>query len=193
MTAHAMNDQVQGFLAAGMQGHIAKPVDPDVLLRTLAEYVPKQTQPPAQALPPAKSSRLRGESGSSESPHTQDLLLPAFPGLDQALGLRGVAGQVELYRSMLKRFAQRYQDLVPALEQALSKGDQAVAAGLLHSFRGLAGQLGCKQLEMRAQELEQALDAEQQTAWAGPLQALSAALDPLIHHVQRHLPDQPRQ
>ena len=82
---------------------------------------------------------------------------------------------------------------MPALEQALSKGDQAVAAGLLHSFRGLAGQLGCKQLEMRAQELEQALDAEQQTAWAGPLQALSAALDPLIHHVQRHLPDQPRQ
>ena len=183
MTAHAMTDQVQGFLTAGMQGHIAKPVDPDVLLRTLVEYAPKSTGMPGQPQP------SRGELAADGSQGDQDLSVPTFPGLDQSLGLRGVAGQVELYRSMLKRFALRYQNLVPALEQALREADRAAAAGLLHSFRGLAGQLGCKHLEQRAQALEQTLSADQESARTAALQGLAATLGPLIRHLQEHLAD----
>jgi len=39
MTADAYEDDVKRCLDAGMNGHMAKPIDPDTLYRTLAEAV----------------------------------------------------------------------------------------------------------------------------------------------------------
>lgn len=38
MTANAFRDDVQAALDAGMNGHIAKPIDVDILYKTIAEY-----------------------------------------------------------------------------------------------------------------------------------------------------------
>jgi len=42
MTADAFDDDVQKCLDAGMNGHIAKPVDPEELYRVLTEHVRKK-------------------------------------------------------------------------------------------------------------------------------------------------------
>ena len=39
MTADAFADDVQKCLSAGMNAHVAKPIDPDKLMRTLSEYI----------------------------------------------------------------------------------------------------------------------------------------------------------
>lgn len=39
MTANAFKEDVENCLAAGMNGHIAKPVDVDVLIKTLKQYL----------------------------------------------------------------------------------------------------------------------------------------------------------
>ena len=41
MTANAFSEDVSAALAAGMNGHIAKPIDLDILVRMLNKYVKK--------------------------------------------------------------------------------------------------------------------------------------------------------
>jgi signal transduction histidine kinase/DNA-binding response OmpR family regulator len=47
MTAHAMSGDRERCLAAGMNGYIAKPVNPSTLLRTIEEYLEMRNAPPA--------------------------------------------------------------------------------------------------------------------------------------------------
>ena len=44
MTADAFVDDVQKCFDAGMNGHIAKPIDPDTLYRTLADVLSEERQ-----------------------------------------------------------------------------------------------------------------------------------------------------
>ena len=39
MTANAFNDDVQAAFDAGMNGHLAKPIDVEVLYKTIARYI----------------------------------------------------------------------------------------------------------------------------------------------------------
>jgi CheY-like chemotaxis protein len=41
MSANAFNEDVQKSLAAGMNAHLAKPVDPKIMYETLAQYISK--------------------------------------------------------------------------------------------------------------------------------------------------------
>ena len=43
LTADAMENEVQRSLAAGMQGHLTKPLDPQAILATVARYAPGVT------------------------------------------------------------------------------------------------------------------------------------------------------
>ena len=49
MTAHAYEEERQRCLAAGMNDHVAKPVDPAVLIRTLERWLVRSSVP--EALP----------------------------------------------------------------------------------------------------------------------------------------------
>ena len=44
MTANAFEEDAQNCLAAGMNAHLAKPLDLQKLLRTIAEYAPEEKQ-----------------------------------------------------------------------------------------------------------------------------------------------------
>ena len=39
MTANAFDDDIAKSMAAGMNAHLAKPIDPDLLIRTLNEFI----------------------------------------------------------------------------------------------------------------------------------------------------------
>ena len=42
MTAHAMADERERCLVLGMNGHVSKPIEPELLYATLAEYKPRR-------------------------------------------------------------------------------------------------------------------------------------------------------
>ena len=42
MTANAFDDDIAKSLAAGMNAHLAKPIDPDLLMRTLDALIRKK-------------------------------------------------------------------------------------------------------------------------------------------------------
>jgi len=134
MTANALEEDRQACTQAGMNDFIAKPAEPEVLLRTLARWL---TAPPAPAMPPA------------EAPDPA-----AHPALDLIAGLRNVGGQRETYHQLLRRFADRHLADGDRLRRALGAGDVDGARLLAHSLKGSAAMVGAEPVRLSATHIE---------------------------------------
>ncbi len=144
MTAHAFGEDRAACLDAGMNDHVAKPVDPEKLYATLLRWLPlpgRESATPAQALPPQA---------------TQPLLerLHGVPGLDVDLALRHVGGQPGTLARVLARFIDTYREGAPALAVHGQADDLARWRQASHSLRGACGAIGAAGLQQAAQKLE---------------------------------------
>ena len=157
MTAHAMAEERERCLAAGMRAHITKPIDPELLYRTLTQFYR-----PGQAAVPAKPVN---RSSPSDGPLEID-------GLDVEDGLKRVAGNMKLYRSLLGQFVAQQADAVSAVRAGLECQDFALVERLVHTLKGVSGNLGAKTISRLAAELEGSL---KRTAMSGRLKALYPA------------------
>lgn len=187
MTAHAMPDERQRCQVLGMNGHISKPIDPDMLYETLAGYLsvnpadtrPGPTTPLAQRIAPPPA-RLQAD-------------LPHASGLDVAAGLRHAGGNTRLYVDLLRRFILDFRDFDQRVQAMRDAGDEAGAARAAHTLRGLCATLGAKRVFDHAVALETALKTNNdsdQTSWlASTGTELNALIDAL--HDQLEAADAP--
>ena len=139
MTAHAMAEERERCLAAGMVDHVTKPIDPEALFHTLARWI----KPAA--------------GGALPAPEHVEAALPDIAGLDASTGLKRVAGNRALYVSLLRQFAERQADAARRLAAALAAGDRAHAERIAHTLKGVAGNIGLEALQESAAALETAL------------------------------------
>lgn len=149
MTAHAMAGDREKSLAAGMNDHVAKPIDPDQLFRTLLKWI-KPRSPATGAIPTPP-----------EPPQKPDVFFIEnhWPGLNIRSGLAKVGGNSKLYHRLLFQFRQNHSGAADEIGQALSNGDLPLAARLAHTIKGVAGNLGADDLARAAAELERDLKA----------------------------------
>ncbi|QFY88020.1 response regulator [Magnetovirga frankeli] len=137
MTALAMGKDLEASRAAGMDDHICKPIDPDLLLRRLVYWTQGQEEStpgsrdaeaaPAPAVPPPET-RLPADLGQLRQ-------------IDAAAGIRRMGGQVAAYRRQLQRFVQHYADADAQLDQLLRQGPDT-AEPYCHGLKGVAANLG---------------------------------------------------
>jgi two-component system sensor histidine kinase/response regulator len=172
MTAHATAEERDRCLAAGMRGHIAKPIDPELLYRTLLQFH-RSSQAVVAATP---IDRLSSSAGFSE-----------IAGLDVADGLNRVAGNRKLYRSLLGQFVEQQADTVSAVRASLAREDFVSPEHLMHTLKGVAGNLGAKALSGLAAELERSLrDRNAQSLEAG-LSSIARELARLMEAIRNFL------
>jgi signal transduction histidine kinase/CheY-like chemotaxis protein len=146
MTANAMAGDREKCLAAGMNDHIAKPIEVDALLGTLARWV-SQARGPATPV-----------TSATPSPATQP---PDLPGVDTTTALRRLRGNLPLYRNLLERFATEFAKGDQPLQEALAAQDWTSAHRWAHTLKGLADNIGAGELQSAAQALERGLQGEQ--------------------------------
>jgi CheY-like chemotaxis protein/HPt (histidine-containing phosphotransfer) domain-containing protein len=134
MTANASHTDRDACLAAGMDDHIGKPIDLELLVSRL--------------------QRLTGQEVSavpSAGPVVEDRQV-------ESLGtvLRRFGGDARLFGSLLERFAEDSAGLLDDLAQAWLAADPEAAVAVLHSLKGSAGTMGAQRLAARAAEGERA-------------------------------------
>jgi two-component system sensor histidine kinase/response regulator len=157
MTAHALVEERQRCLEAGMNDHIAKPIEPEAMFHTLRHWFPAKTGAPAR--------RRRVTTGRSD----EALELPVLPDLDTATGLRRVGGNRALYRNLLRKFTVSQAEIVTQIRAALADADRKTAERLAHTLKGVAGNIGATPLQIRAADLEKALREPADRAQLEPL------------------------
>jgi CheY-like chemotaxis protein len=146
MTAHALVQERQRCLDAGMNDHVSKPIDPDNLFSTLMRWA---NPVPKQAVEPQPSVT------SLTAPDT--VVLPEIAGINLAEGLKRVAGNRRLYRDLLKQFVAKQGDAATQISAALESGNTKLAERIAHTVKGVAGNIGIKEVQSLAQKLEKAL------------------------------------
>ncbi|GEM_PF-1575576 len=83
--------------------------------------------------------------------------LPEIQGLDVKTAVARLDGNLNFYMRLLEMFADRQRDTAQVLKKALSGNDLKLAARIIHTCRGVAGNIGAVRLEKAALELENAL------------------------------------
>jgi PAS domain S-box-containing protein len=202
MTAHATMEEKQRCLAAGMNDHVSKPIDPALLFGTVERFY-KPT--PATALPersagfrPPSPEAVFGKPASPPSmnePKRTEVRapeaggLPDVEGLDTKDGLSRVAGNRKLYLKLLRQFVDQ-QELAPAqIAEALAGNDLPTAERRAHTVKGVGGSLGMSGVQEVAAKLEKALAAQCAPAErTSLLEEFGATLDGFIDRLRAALP-----
>jgi hypothetical protein len=186
MTANAFDEDRQACLAAGMNDHVAKPVDPERLFAALLQWLPSTALNPQAISPP--------DAGTGAPVLDDDALrraLGAIDGLDLDAGLRVSRGKLPAYLRLLRMFVDQHADAAAGIASALGTGELAAAQGLSHALKGVAGTLGARRIQQLAASIEAPLKhtaADAPTLAAQGLEQLAVELPRLIERLRQVLP-----
>ncbi|MFP4280588.1 MAG: response regulator, partial [Halochromatium sp.] len=152
LSAAVMDADRQRAKAAGMNDHLAKPIDKRTLFRLLETWLPteEEVEPPA-AMPDRSSQDQRPPPAASN-----DVPLPAtLDGFDLQRGLDRLDQDAALYLNLLHRFRHQLEDEFAAFDEPLEQPSTDTKR-LMHTLKGLANTLGAKRLAAVATEIDRA-------------------------------------
>ena len=186
MTANAFESDRQQCLDAGMNDHLAKPIEPEQLTATLVRWLPRagvnpstHTDAPSAAALPELTSLMNRAA------------LETISGLDLEQGLKPLCGHLGMYLNLLGRFVEREPEERAQLRDAFARNDLPALGREVHRLKGAAATLGAYVLRDLAQSLEQAVRTHQPRERLQPLlellltelDALTAALSAALPHL----------
>ena len=189
LTANAMSEDKKASQEAGMNAHIAKPIDTAILFETLRRFLPEVIAPgPAlakQRKQPSDAGAVHSAGDADGYQHAVDFL----PDLDLRDGLLRLRGRKDRYQELLLSFASQYK---AGGKQAIALIEQCAfseARALAHQIKGVAGNLSATRVYKESQALEsllihgvEALDPEQAISQSHVLQI---ALDELAEIIDK--------
>jgi len=147
MTANVMAADCQRCFDAGMNDHVAKPVDPDKLFQALVRWIPAQEEKWVDATVPPTA--------------IEESLLPAsLPGINLVTGLRRTSGSSQLLRKLLRQFHKDHRQDVQIIRKALDAGDIETAQRISHTLKGVTGTIGAETLYQAASALDKGISSD---------------------------------
>ena len=126
MTAHAMQGDRERCIAAGMDGYLAKPIDPKSFLQTVEGISQRATR--SETTPQEAGSR----DASSNAPRA----------LDTKALLEWFSGNRKLLRSIVKTFRDDCPRMMARIRSALAANDANLLADGAHALKGSVGNFG---------------------------------------------------
>jgi len=178
MTANVMASDLNQCLAAGMNDHITKPLDPNQMVATLAKWIT-----PAQPAAPTAPEPEAVQNPEAQGPET----LPDLPGVRVAEGVRRMGDSVAGYCAILEKFRNGQQNTLAGINSAIAAEDWGKAERLAHTLKGLLGTLGAEKLQGKAAELETAIRGRVNARIESLLPVVDAELAQLSAAIDRAL------
>jgi two-component system sensor histidine kinase/response regulator len=169
MTANAMAGDKEKVMEAGMWDHIAKPLNVGDMFNTIAKWIaPKVgagSTATATKLPPLQGEGEGGDGAVSAAkliPHPPANLplegggVPALPGIDVKAGMATCTNKESLYLRMLVKFRDSQGQFADLFAAARNDPDPEATTRAAHTLKGTAGNIGAKDVQAAAAELEHA-------------------------------------
>jgi CheY-like chemotaxis protein len=186
MTANAMQVDKERCMAAGMNGYVSKPINPEELWRALLAWVKPRSglglaQPSATAA--VAPATVAAAPAQQHLPVLQ--ALRGVPGLDVNRGLSLSNQNAGLYLAMLGKFVKSQANTVDAIRQALAADDASTAERLAHTLKGLSASMGAEPLRQTLSGVELAIHTGSDSASLAPvLDTAAAQLQALVAAVR---------
>ncbi len=142
LTASAMDGERERSLAAGLDDHLTKPLDEQLLVQVLRRWLSTATKAPGEIPAPATPLPTPTEN----------------PVHDLAGALAITGGRPELAREMLRMFLSEVPQHRAALDEGWRGGDPVTLKSILHKLRGSAEYCALPRLSQAVGNAEESLD-----------------------------------
>lgn len=162
MTAHAMPEDRQRCLLAGMNDYVSKPIDVSALYSVLLKQLER------------KHHTLSGPA--NPSPSSESPLFPQLPGLDTAAALRRMGGNTSLLALLIQSFVENKSSLSAELRQLADDGQWEECLIKSHGLKGVAANISAEEVRAVAAQLEAAAELEDKVRFDTLLIELDDAL-----------------
>ena len=173
MTANAQLSDQEKCIQAGMNDHVAKPIDTDQLFRKIAYWIRKgKAAIPGEAPPFVPSPGTSAGKAAQSSYGT----MPGLAGIDMQAGLSRLGGDQKLYDRLLVKFINNHQHAAEEIRHAISGGDMKSAALIAHTIKGAAGNLGAQGAYLASCALEAQLKANKSESMELSIMAFEQAM-----------------
>jgi two-component system, sensor histidine kinase and response regulator len=173
MTAHATMEERQRCLDAGMNDHVAKPIDPALLYETIARFFKG-----------GESTRIVAEAQQSKEIPS----IPSVEGLNTKDGLSRVAGNQKLYVKLLRQFTEQ-EAAIDQIAEALETNDWSLGERIAHTIKGVAGSLGAVRVQQAAAAMEKSIRERSASNLLKPvLKEFNVVLKDFISRLRDSLP-----
>ncbi len=178
MTANAMAGDWEKCQAAGMNDHVAKPIEPREMYDALARWIePGEREAPAEPMDRQSAAEETGDGAPLE-----------LPGFELASALARMGGSLKAYRKTLAKVRESEADALERIGQSLKKGDRETAIRAAHTLKGVAGTIGAVDLRSAAAKLEIALHEAEAEPPDGLMSEVKEQLDKAMGTIDAALP-----
>jgi len=161
MTAHALKEDRDRCLDAGMDDYVSKPLEPQALLNVLDRWVSLGAD---EALTQAPDEDWRPEAVTAApvavaEPPAAAPLQPAAAPVDLPLNLQTALPRFnddrKFFNDMCQEFVKHLPDRVEEMRKALAAGDQVTLTRTAHNLKGVSANFSAGPLFHLAERLEQ--------------------------------------
>ncbi|WP_028579959.1 PAS domain S-box protein [Desulfogranum japonicum] len=153
MTAAALIQDKEACLAAGMNDHIAKPIDPEALITTLTKWIT-----------PSGGQHVENDVVSLQPDYGTGSPFE-LPGFDLQSAVQRMGGSWTALRKALHVFTSEFRQIKPVIHDNIEQSQYRQAAKHIHTIKGAAGNIGAISLHNSAAEFEQNLKSDSSTGW----------------------------
>ncbi len=181
MTAHAMSGYRERCLSAGMNDYVTKPIEPTVFLETLRGCLP---------LKPKESEDKKVNSVSQRNTTSISIQNQNLPVLDVKSALSRVLGKRHLLIKILNDFKSAFSNSTQEIEEALNNKDWKLAHQLVHTIRGVTGNISAKKLYHITTSMEDAIYEKQLDECKMYTLEYETALNELINFITKFIEEE---
>ena len=166
MTAHATKYDEDASINAGMNSHITKPIEPELLYRTLCNYL--------------NSDQLRQVTSDDEK-NEQKIIdsLSAIKQIELTQSIVRLQGKTPLYLTLINDFWHRNQTTSQEIEQCYMAKNWDKLASITHNLKSTAQYIGAKDIAKFSIRIDDMLKQKNRTLNI-PITSLLTHLDELM-------------